>query len=240
MSPQAPGTRRSRAAELGADVVACDLTPELFDAGRRGGRAPVASSSMDRGGCRGAAVRRRRVRRRHVVHGSDVRPRPPAVADELVRVCRPGGTIGMINAAPGGWLAAFFEVLAAYAPPPPQGRPPILWGDVAHLRELFGERVDLGTPSARRSTSPTSATPADLCAYSRPTSARSSRRTRTWPSDPERLEALDRDLLDWAERMNRDQPAGRAVFRSSTSSWSPAGASRGRGRKKCQTAHRAT
>jgi ubiquinone/menaquinone biosynthesis C-methylase UbiE len=108
-----------RAAEAGANVVASDLTPQNFAAGRRiAERAglrirwveadaedlPFADAEFD------------------VVTssvGAMWAPDHQRVADELVRLCRPGGTIGMINFAAGGLLAGFLDVFAGYAPPPP-------------------------------------------------------------------------------------------------------------------------
>ena len=51
------------------------------------------------------------------------------VAVELLRVCRPGGVVGMINFTPEGAGGDFFRVLAPYAPPPPaDALPPLLRG----------------------------------------------------------------------------------------------------------------
>jgi hypothetical protein len=73
-------------------------------------------------------------------------PRHQDVADELVRVCRPGGTIGMLNWTPEGMIGALFRTMGPFAPPPPPGaQPPPLWGGEDHVRELFGDRVDLHT-----------------------------------------------------------------------------------------------
>lgn len=120
----------------------------------------------------------------------------------------------MINAAPGGWLAEFFRVLAPYAPPqPPPARPPILWGDVEHLRELFGDRLSFAEPSARTLDIADFRDPPDLCAYYKAHFGPVIARYRNVAGEPERLGALDRDLLGWAERMNREQPADRAIFR---------------------------
>jgi hypothetical protein len=70
-------------------------------------------------------------------------PNHRAVADELVRVCRPGGTIGMLNFTPEGLAAGFFGALAPYAPPPPPGAlSPLIWGNEEHVRQLFGDRVE--------------------------------------------------------------------------------------------------
>jgi ubiquinone/menaquinone biosynthesis C-methylase UbiE len=128
-----------RAAQAGATVVACDLTPEHFDAGRREARElgvdvewveadaealPFADGEFD------------------VVtsaFGAMFAPDHGAVAGELMRVCRPGGTIGMANFPPEGTAAEFFELLAPYGPPPPPGAlSPLLWGSEEHVRELLG------------------------------------------------------------------------------------------------------
>ena len=130
------------AAEQGATVTASDLTPELLDAGRRfaAGRGvdlewveadaealPFPDDHFD------------------VVMscvGAMFAPRHQTVADELVRVCRPGGTIGMINWTPEGFIGNLFRTMAPYAPPPPPGAtPPPRWGDEQHVKELFGDRV---------------------------------------------------------------------------------------------------
>ncbi len=202
------------AAEAGATVVASDLTPELFDAGR--------SEAAERG----VELEWREADAEALPFGDgefDVvmscmgamfAPDHQAVADELIRVCRPGGTIGMINARPGGWLAEFFRVLAPYGPPPPPGaRPPILWGDPGHVRDLFGDRIEPTEPVARTLEIDRFRDPADLCAYYKANFGPVIAAYRSVADDPARRVALDRELLDWAERMNRDVPAGRAIFR---------------------------
>jgi SAM-dependent methyltransferase len=78
--------------------------------------------------------------------GAMFAPRHQDVADELVRVCRPGGTIGMLNWTPEGMIGALFRTMGPFAPPPPPGaQPPPLWGGEAHVRELFGDRVEFHT-----------------------------------------------------------------------------------------------
>ena len=78
--------------------------------------------------------------------GAMFAPHHQEVADELVRVCRQGGTIGLLNWAPDGMLGALFKMMGPFAPPPPPGaQPPPLWGSEEHLRELIGDRVDWGT-----------------------------------------------------------------------------------------------
>ena len=73
-------------------------------------------------------------------------PHHQAAADELVRVCRPGGTIGLLSWTPDGMLGALFQTMKPFAPPPPPGaQPPPLWGGEDHLRGLLGDRVELST-----------------------------------------------------------------------------------------------
>ena len=134
------------AAERGAKVTASDLTPELLEAGRRRAESqglelewvpadaehlPFEDESFD------------------VVMssiGAMFAPHHQEVADELVRVCRPGGTIGMLNWTPEGMIGALFRTMGSFAPPPPPGaQPPPLWGGEDHVRELFGDRVEWRT-----------------------------------------------------------------------------------------------
>ncbi len=64
----------------------------------------------------------------------------------MVRVCRPGGTIGLLSWTPDGMIGALFATMKPFAPPPPPGaQPALLWGSEERLRELFGDRVDLRT-----------------------------------------------------------------------------------------------
>jgi SAM-dependent methyltransferase len=139
-----------RAAQAGADVVASDLTPENFDAGRREAAAhgvrlewveadaealPFADAEFD------------------VVtsaFGAVFAPHQQVVADELVRVCRPGGTIGLTvptlpagKAAPVRMLADLPSMFGPVSALP--------WGDEEHVTGLFGERVESLQMSRRRS-----------------------------------------------------------------------------------------
>ena len=73
-------------------------------------------------------------------------PHHQAAADELVRVCRPGGTVGTLSWTPGGMIGSLFATMKPFAPPPPAGASsPPLWGDPEHLTGLLGGRVDWHT-----------------------------------------------------------------------------------------------
>jgi SAM-dependent methyltransferase len=78
--------------------------------------------------------------------GAMFAPDQEQTATELLRVCRPGGRIGMVNWVPDGYVAALFRAIGRYLPPPPGLRPPVLWGDEERLRELFGPEVTISAP----------------------------------------------------------------------------------------------
>ena len=131
------------AAQRGAEVTASDLTPELLDAGRR--RAEAAGVELDRQVADAEALPFGDASFDVVMSsiGAMFAPHHQDVADELVRVCRPGGTIGLLSWTPEGMLGALFATMKPFAPPPPPGaQPPPLWGREDHLRELFGDRVE--------------------------------------------------------------------------------------------------
>jgi SAM-dependent methyltransferase len=131
-----------RAAETGADVVASDLTPENFAAGRREANARGVELEWVEADAEALPFEDETFDVVTSSFGAMFAPDHRAVADELVRVCRPGGTIGMANFTPAGPAAGFFEMVGSFAPPLPSGaQPPLLWGNEDHVRELFGDRV---------------------------------------------------------------------------------------------------
>ncbi len=65
-------------------------------------------------------------------------PNQEKAAAELLRVCRPGGRIGLANWTPEGFIGQLFKTIGKYVPPAPGLKPPSLWGTRAHLETLFG------------------------------------------------------------------------------------------------------
>jgi SAM-dependent methyltransferase len=198
-----------RAAESGAEVVASDLAPANLAAGRRAAVAlglevewveadaealPFADGSFD------------------VVTssvGAMFAPDHQAVADELVRVCRRGGTIGMVNYTPDGGVGEFFETFAPYLPPPPAGvRPPVLWGTEEHVRLLFGGRVDSLELVREDAVETLEGDPSDYVAFYKAHFGPVVAAYELLAGDPERTAALDRDFLSFATRLNRGSAAG--------------------------------
>jgi SAM-dependent methyltransferase len=68
-------------------------------------------------------------------------PDQATAATELLRVCRPGGRIGLATWTPDSMVGRMFKVLGRYVPPAAGTKSPALWGDEAHLRSLFGPRA---------------------------------------------------------------------------------------------------
>jgi SAM-dependent methyltransferase len=131
------------AAERGAEVVASDLTPELFDAGRQ--RAAAAGVELEWVEADAEKLPFEEGSFDVVMSsiGAMFAPHHEAVADELLRVCRPGGTIGLLSWTPDGMIGALFKTMGPFAPkPPPGAQPPPLWGSEEHLDELFGDRLE--------------------------------------------------------------------------------------------------
>jgi len=132
------------AAQRGADVVASDLVPELLEAGER--RAEAAGVNVEWAVADAEALPFEDGSFDVVMSAIGVMFAPfhQQAADELIRVCRPGGTIGLLSWTPDGMLGGLFRLMGAYAPPPPAGaQPPPLWGGEEHLRGLLGDRVAL-------------------------------------------------------------------------------------------------
>jgi SAM-dependent methyltransferase len=134
------------AAQRGARVTASDLTPELLEAGR--GRAEDAGVELDWVEADAERLPFEDGSFDAVISSIGVMfaPHHQEAADELVRVCRPGGTIGLLSWTPEGMLGALFRTMKPFAPPPPPGaQSPPLWGSEEHVRGLFGGRVDFHT-----------------------------------------------------------------------------------------------
>ena len=196
------------AAEAGASVVASDLTPELLEAGRReaGGRGtrlewrqadaedlPFADGEFDTVmSCLGVMFT----------------PFHQASADELIRVCRPDGTIGLVNWTPEGFIGQMFAAMKPYAPPPPPGaQPPPLWGSEDHVRALLGDQVT--DVRARRQTVRIGlfGRPEDFRDYFKANYGPTITAYRGIADDPQRTAALDAELADLARRHDL-APAG--------------------------------
>lgn len=197
-----------RAAMAGALVVASDLTPEHFEAGRRTAAAEGVDLEWIEGDAEALPFDDESFDVVTSCFGAMFAPNHQAVADELVRVCRPGGTIGMMNFTPEGSGGEFFALLAPYAPAPPSSAdPPVMWGQEAHVQTLFGNRVSHLTMS-RHTYIERAPTPQDHYQLFVETFGPLVAIRTSLDDAPERRGELDRALLDAIIRWNKGRSAG--------------------------------
>jgi len=207
------GNTAIRAAEAGAGVVASDLTPEHFAAGRREARAHGVELEWVQADAQALPFDDGAFDAVTSSFGAIFAPDHRAVADEMLRVCRPGGTIGMLNFTPEGLISDFFGALAPYMPPPPPGAPaPALWGSEDHVRELFGDRV-AALDMTRGDYVERADSPREYRELFKSTFGPVVAAYADLADDPERAAALDRDFLDFATRANGGAPGGPAAYR---------------------------
>jgi len=197
-----------RAAKAGATVTASDLTPENFAAGRAAAAAEGVGLQWREADAQALPFETAQFDVVTSCLGAIFAPNHQAVADELLRVCRPGGTIGMINFTGNGAGGEFFRLLGQYAPPPPAGAsPPTLWGDENYVRTLFGGRVD-SLRMARREYVETSASPGEYHGLFKQAFGPVIAIRASLSGQPDRAAALDRDFLEFITRSNRGPVAG--------------------------------
>jgi ubiquinone/menaquinone biosynthesis C-methylase UbiE len=192
------------AARLGARVVASDLTPELLESGRltaRGLGANIEWREAD-----AEALPFENAEFDYVIScvGVMFAPHHQLSADELVRVCRPGGTIGLISWTPEGFIGQMFSTMRPYQAPPPAGaQPPPLWGDPDHVRALLGDRVVDFSARRERVTVDRFASADAFRDYFKSHYGPTIATYKSIAGDPDRVTALDRDLGDLARRHDR-------------------------------------
>jgi ubiquinone/menaquinone biosynthesis C-methylase UbiE len=199
-----------RAAEAGAEVVASDLTPEHFEAGRREARDRGVELDWIEADAEALPFEEASFDVVTSSFGAMFAPEHEAVARELLRVCRPGGTIGMANFTPEGLGGRFFGTLAPYIPPPePGAQAPLLWGTDEHVQSLLGDHVS-SLSLERRTYVERAASPAAYRTLFEETFGPVIALRAAHGRDAERAAALDADLAAFAESANRaphGQPA---------------------------------
>ncbi len=197
------------AALRGATVVASDLTPELFDVGRR-----LATEA-------GAELEWREADAEALPFADDAfdvvlstvgvmfAPHHEVAADELVRVTKPGGRVALVNWTPQGFIGQMFKVMKPFAAPLPEGAQPApLWGDEQHVRDLLGDRVTDVTAERQTVEIDRFDTGEEFRDYFKhhygPTIAVYHRIAE----DPDQVRALDTALADLGRAHGLDRPGG--------------------------------
>ena len=73
--------------------------------------------------------------------GAMFAPDHQRTADEMLRVLRPGGRLGMTNWTPESFIGQLFRLIGRHAPPPAGLQSPAAWGTESHCAALFGKRA---------------------------------------------------------------------------------------------------
>jgi SAM-dependent methyltransferase len=138
------------AAQRGAAVVASDLTPALLERGRADAERLGVGLAWEQGDAEALPYDDASFDVVMSCVGVMFAPHHQVAADELVRVLRPGGRLGLVSWTPEGFIGRMFATMKPFVPaPPPGAQPPPLWGDPAHVQSLLGDRVT-GVEARRR------------------------------------------------------------------------------------------
>jgi ubiquinone/menaquinone biosynthesis C-methylase UbiE len=130
------------AAAAGGSVIASDLCPELLAQGRNSAAQQGLSLQWQEANAEALPFADDEFDAVLSCIGVMFAPHHQQAADELVRVCRPGGTIGLVSWTPEGFIGRLFATMKPYvAAPPPGVQPAPLWGTEEHVLGLLGDRV---------------------------------------------------------------------------------------------------
>ena len=132
------GNATLAAARRFATVTSTDYVPALLDRGRRRAEAEgFANVTFEHADAEALPYPDASFDVVLSTFGVMFAPDHAQTATELMRVCRPGGRIGLASWTPTGFLGSLFRLIGQYVPPIPGVRSPLLWGTDAHIHELF-------------------------------------------------------------------------------------------------------
>ena len=137
------GNAALAAARRGCDVTACDYVPELLDHARRIAAAEGLALDVQEADAEALPFRDASFDVVLSTFGVMFTPQPQLALAEVLRVCRPGGRIGLANWSPDSFVGQVLTLVACYVPPPRGVPSPLEWGTKARVGELFGTQVTL-------------------------------------------------------------------------------------------------
>ena len=133
------------AAQKGATVTGIDIADNLVEAAKKRAGALGLDVKFEQGDAEDMPYADDTFDVVMTMFGAMFAPRPDVAAGELIRVCKPGGTIAMANWTPNGFAGQMFKLGGKYVPPPSMPAP-VLWGVPEVVAERLGDRVtDLRT-----------------------------------------------------------------------------------------------
>ena len=135
------GNAAIAAARFGCTAVGVDYVPSLLEHGRRRVLAEGLPVTLVEGDAEALPFENDSFDAVTSVFGSMFAPNHAQAAAELLRVCRPGGTIALASWTPTGFIGELFRTVGKHVPPPAGVQSPMLWGTEEHLRDLFGEGI---------------------------------------------------------------------------------------------------
>jgi ubiquinone/menaquinone biosynthesis C-methylase UbiE len=135
------GNAAIAAARLGCTAVGVDYVPALLDQGRRRAETEGLLVDLREGDAESLPFRDASFDAVTSVFGCMFAPDHDRAAAELLRVCRPGGTIALASWTPDGFVGELFRTVAAHVPPPTGVPAPMLWGSASYLRRLLGDGI---------------------------------------------------------------------------------------------------
>jgi SAM-dependent methyltransferase len=135
------GNAAIAAARSGATVIGIDYVPELLAKARARAAAEGLPVEFAEGDAEQLAFPDASFDVVLSCVGVMFAPDQERAAAELLRVCRPGGTIGLVAWTPDGFIGELFRIVGRYVPPPAALRPPAEWGTEQRLRELLGSGI---------------------------------------------------------------------------------------------------
>ena len=131
------------AARRGCDVIATDYVPALLE--KAADRAAAERLQIDFREADAEALPFKDHSFDVVVStlGVMFTPDQSRAAAEMIRVCKPGGKIGLANWTPDGYIGQLFKTIGRHVPPPAGVKSPLLWGTRARIEELFGQKASV-------------------------------------------------------------------------------------------------
>jgi ubiquinone/menaquinone biosynthesis C-methylase UbiE len=136
------------AAQEGADVSGIDIAPNLINAARKRAYRHALDIDFQEGDAESMPYNDAEFDLVMTMFGAMFCPRPEVTAEELLRVCKQGGTIAMANWTPDGFAGQMFKFSGKYLPPP-EMPPPVQWGVPEMVERRFGDRVENLTMTLR-------------------------------------------------------------------------------------------
>ena len=203
------GSSAIPAARRGAEVIATDLTPELLDVGRTAAAAEGLELTWQTADAEALPYADAQFDVVISAIGVMFAPHHQQAGDELVRVCRPGGTIGVLSRTPEGFIGQMFAAMKPYAPPlPPGASPAPLWGRADHVRGLFGDRVSDLVARQQALRVDRFSTGAEFRDFFKTNYGPTIAVYRFIADDPERVDALDAELAALGDQFLQDGVMG--------------------------------